>query len=413
MLLLLISLSASHTGYARVNTSKQLLVFSSFGFVKDASFSFHIKSDDLSNIRMFLVSPYEVTNQNLQEYSFVRTCNPNDDYFITHRNFTAPRTNTKETYWNSVIDEQNIYYPVVLHCKQNYTLITVSYKYLNVNSYLDFRDENYAYFYTVVSFIHAFVGMAWFVNILCHSHYCIVLNILFAFLPVLKALLSSVSAYYWEELRKHDNSSPYIHNSYICLTFIYYSSLLAINSFAFSGWSVYRLDFPAQEAVEAMFSSMFFVGGVIQGSYVMTINAAIFSIVLTCIGFLWYLKQNSIYIFDIIKMHDVMESYPSLQTRIRHVKRFLISSLVIFGTTLVVHSGAITFETWPIIGSTVFELGLLSLELTSAFFYFVRKSYLQEDDSVVENQDKEDIEHKLVVCKEPSSSNLVFVQIDN
>ena len=370
MLFFVIQISLSLSGIKEYKTVNSLMIMSNFGFNGNSFFNFEIVTDKISNIHMFLI-PYSSARV-LTERDVRRTCNY--PKFISSINQTSDQ-NAQVYNWSGIISKKDVYYPVFLNCKDQSTSFHVVYNFTNPNYFLDYRNENLSRTLMMYSFLNAGYGTVWLLNSLYYRSFIIPIQMIFAVLPVIRAVKCSFQSIIWE-MKKNSDFVPRSYEIFIdSLSTIFFTLFLIGTSLAFSGWCILSMSFDKMEMCEIILSSVLTVVGLYIGINTNNFYIAILAIFLNVIGFLWYIKNSMMYLMALLKICDSNVTNPRTGRRIRLLRNFVIMTGCALSIVVLLHSTVVAVETIEYFQYSLIEFCVIILETVELLFFTLRKEY--------------------------------------
>ncbi|OHT12698.1 hypothetical protein TRFO_17417 [Tritrichomonas foetus] len=434
---------------------------SSFGFDENGTFEFDLYTPNQTTIIILLTTFNEMRLRLMRDIGLTSVClNKNIHISAINSSFF---TNVTHVHWKGTINSKNIYYPYIINCNFNKTYYTITTNNINPNSHLDFRDELYSLFYLLVSILYSCIAIVWIINSLFYPSFGILLHTTLACVATTKAIVSALDAKIWVDRRSgivnYDYHGSYIYNLFFVL---HYTAFLSIPTMIMAGWCILRDTIPFVESSTIIISSFVFVTGIWSMNYIGTIKEALFSMCLTAIGFLCFIRNNTDYIMMLGRLDDVVSSVSAatsiaagttVATNIRNsnIRNNIrnnnilnnaenniettnaiaimnvsvgtssqlnqkLTLLMAFASTIVTllislvigYSVSISFEFWKIFGDCIIELCFLVISLFELYLFLFRQQYsgdFDDDDGQVceENQ-------KICFLKDPIIDDIAILK---
>lgn len=398
----LASLVFSEIGNYTLKPSTTLLFFTSFGFTDNSKFTFSIHSSIPIRINIFLLSNYEVRNS-VSRHVY-KTC-------YSHRvkisNLNQTFNISNNFFWSGTVKNQDVYFPVILICSDNFSILDVSYRFKNKDTLIDFRNEKNSFIYLCFSIINIVLGFFWLVNTYVKTNFSIPLQHIISLLPIFKALSDALLASEWETRKFTDNISRT--NKFFSSLFsaMFYIFFMYSTTLVFSGWCIFRMKLGLIENAQIFISSFLVVSGFYINDFIDIYISSLVPILLTSVGFLWYMKLNATYLATLIQLSESHVENERMISRIKLVQHFcvaLFSSLILI---IILQSGTVSFDFWPIVGTATQEAGLIFFEVVEIYFFFLREKFNGEIDL------KSNQKIYAVFLTEPNQKEVAFISQDN
>ncbi|OHS92772.1 hypothetical protein TRFO_12332 [Tritrichomonas foetus] len=392
--------AGAEKGYIQITPVNRILFLSSFGFTENSNFHFELSSNLPMKINIFLFSPSELHNVTSKQVH--ASCfNRYNEIALLNKTSNVSKA---QYFWNGTITSQNIYYPTLMICSDTFSSFAIRYKFVNSKYLIDFRDENNSIVYFSFCIVNMILGIIWIFNLIRYHEFSIPLNQFVAILPVIKSVSNALIASEWEQKKVTDDFSIKSHLSFYCST-IFYVLLMSSTTFGFSGWCIYRMDVGIYEKMQVIGSSLFFVTGIMIGTLASDNFTALAPMLLTSVGFLWYMKVNATYLATLVQLVESNIENERMKLRIKLVQKFSGTSFGLICLIMLVQSGAVTLNMWPIAGTIVFESGVVAIEVVEIYFFMLRDQFKGENEAIATNDTP-------IVLIEPQKQTFVIVSVN-
>lgn len=399
IIIVLFSFVAYKIGKYNIKPTSSLLFFSSFGFTADSKFSFSIHSTIPIKLNLFLFSFDEL--RNTASRHVYKTCTSSKiRVSLLNKTFNVSKNNFL---WDGNIKNQNVYYPMILICSDNFSSLDIEYSFSNKNFLVDFRSEKNSSIYLLFTVINLALGLTWIVNNFIKANFSIPLQQIMSFLPILKAISNSLLASEWEMRKFTDDISPYRKIIPVVFSILFYSFYMYVTTLAFSGWCIFRMKFSFFEKAQIFISSFLCVFGFNISSIVDFVISSLVPILFTSAGFLWYMKLNATYLATLIQLTESNIENERMKSRVSMTQNYsVITFALIFGIILI-QSTTLSFDLWPIAITIIQESGIALLELVEVYFFLLRDKYVGEVD---DSQNEISVP---IMLLEPQKNQIVFI----
>lgn len=401
--LFLSSFAFSEIGNYTIKPTSTLLFFSSFGFTDNSNFSFSIHSTLPAKLNIFLLSNSEIRNSASRHIyktchsQKIRISNLNKTFNISRQNF----------FWSGTVENQDVYFPVILICSENISYLNVLYHYRNKDSLIDFRNVKNSTFYLFFSLANILLGLIWLINTLFKNNFSIPLQQLIVFLPIFKAISNSLTASQWETRKFTDEISQTKKFLSVLFSTLFYISFMYSTTLIFSGWCIFRMNLTLIEKVQIFISSFFVVFGFYFDDFFNGYISSLIPILFISAGFLWYMKINATYLATLVQLSESNIENNRMKSRILLVQHFSVATFIVLIIDVLLQSGIVSFDLWPIVGSSIHEAGMIFLEVVEIYFFFLRDTFAGEIDLTA----KQSFYPFLLI--EPTRKEIAFVSQEN
>lgn len=400
MMLLFLGLGYRQTYmYNRVSRFSSL---NNFGFDAGGSFEIRIKSDNMSNIHMFLLNREDVDKLFLTATDMNWICAKNvENITQMHYHIIDP---TKEATWSGTVPYKSLYTLYILKCNSNVFNFQMETIYRNKNSNLDSRMQYYPFIYHFISMVYGVFVVIWTLNGWKYSMFRVPLHTVLLSLSALHCISAFMESRYYKRIDVDDMSNQRNIKNYI-IDLLFYVEFLSTLALISTGWCIFREKIPMKMTVSIICYSVLLTVGFLLFPYSETPYHAIILVGCVLIGLLFYCRSLIINSVVLSRLADQMVKHPLITSKIMLAKRFVVQSSVWLIISFLIGFIMTFYDVSSMYSLFCFETYFIIQTLIQMKFFLFREKYKGEEAEVVPNHAVTTISRPIVLI-EPKNTEV-------
>jgi hypothetical protein len=374
MLVSLAHLSACLVATVQGTSASPVVSFGSFGYHSGGSFFISTETIPRSNLSLFLPTETEYIRSLYGHVHPAQFCL----FPISYAAVNRTSSNVSNYFsWSGTVPFDDVYIFVIINCVNISTEYLVNFDLRNPKSFLDSRTDTYPFCFLVFTFVHAVVGMFWFVNLCWHSAFAIDLTFSVAAMPVVRSVGAGLSAVSWRNRQCNITTSVVASGAQTVCTAVYMIGLMSVSALILGGWCLYRPRIGAPWFLEIVLSSQLTVlaGRFFQSLDDAESDDALVLMLLVMVGILWFGKSILLSLFTFIKLSFETDISESFARRLIPVRRYLI---LVTGVAVIALFGAFCASVareWVVVSPWVMESAVAALHVGQFVIFALAKAY--------------------------------------